>query len=99
MVLFSIIANSNQDVVYGCGSEKITICHIPPGNPTNGQTLTVSINAWNGHLNNNGGHYNGCLMGTCAENGIDEGISGGSSSGGGSPSVNVKSWQEAVCNH
>ncbi|MFD2823697.1 hypothetical protein ACFS5M_08455 [Lacinutrix iliipiscaria] len=31
-------------------NEKITICHIPPGNPENSHEITVSINALNAHL-------------------------------------------------
>ena len=30
---------------------KITICHVPPGNPGNCQEITVSINALEAHLN------------------------------------------------
>lgn len=30
--------------------EKITICHIPPGNPDNAHAITVSINAMEAHL-------------------------------------------------
>ena len=28
---------------------KVTICHIPPGNPDNGRTITISENAWPAH--------------------------------------------------
>ncbi|MFH1853375.1 MAG: hypothetical protein ABIA75_13635 [Candidatus Neomarinimicrobiota bacterium] len=31
------------------GDGKITICHHPPGNPDNTQTLCVSVNAWEAH--------------------------------------------------
>ncbi len=41
----------------GCGSNyplnannKVTICHLPPGNPSNEQTIEVSINAVKAHL-------------------------------------------------
>lgn len=30
--------------------DKVTICHIPPGNPENPQTITVSENAVSAHL-------------------------------------------------
>ena len=30
--------------------KKVTICHIPPGNPNNPQTITVSVNALQAHL-------------------------------------------------
>jgi hypothetical protein len=31
-------------------NEKITICHIPPGNPANSHEITVSVNALSAHL-------------------------------------------------
>ena len=30
-------------------SDKITICHYPPGNPANVQEITISENAWSAH--------------------------------------------------
>lgn len=30
---------------------KITICHVPPGNPNNCQEISVSMNALQAHLN------------------------------------------------
>ena len=30
--------------------KKVTICHIPPGNPANAHTITVSVNAVRAHL-------------------------------------------------
>ncbi len=94
MLLFGM-GNINQAVVYGggCGSEQVTICHIPPGNPENAQTLTVSINAWNGHMNNNGGHHDGCHLGACEESG---GGGDGGSGGGGGPTIDIRSWKEGV---
>ena len=32
------------------GEEKVTICHIPPGNPENAHTITVGIAAVPAHL-------------------------------------------------
>lgn len=32
------------------GPDKLTICHIPPGNPTNPQTITIAANALPAHL-------------------------------------------------
>ncbi len=34
----------------GNGQEKVTICHIPPGNPENAHTITVAQPAVNAHL-------------------------------------------------
>lgn len=43
--------------------EKITICHIPPGNPENAHTIRVSINALEAHLNH------GDTIGSCDKGG------------------------------
>ncbi|ATB45155.1 hypothetical protein [Corallococcus macrosporus] len=29
--------------------DKVTICHIPPGNPANAHSITVSVSAWPAH--------------------------------------------------
>lgn len=34
----------------GTTPEKITICHVPPGNPDNCQQITISLNALEAHL-------------------------------------------------
>ena len=41
---------------------KVTICHIPPGNPSNFHTITVNENAVQAHL------AHGDLLGACGEN-------------------------------
>ncbi|MBI2339437.1 MAG: PQQ-binding-like beta-propeller repeat protein [Deltaproteobacteria bacterium] len=41
--------------------EKVTICHIPPDNPANPQTLSVAVSSWPAHLEH--GDYEG----TCVE--------------------------------
>lgn len=41
---------------------KVEICHIPPGNPENWHTISVSSKAVNAHLNH------GDLLGSCLEN-------------------------------
>ena len=45
--------------------DKVTICHIPPGNPDNAHTKNVSGNAKNAHL------AHGDSMGECPDNGDD----------------------------
>jgi hypothetical protein len=40
-------------------SGKITICHVPPGNPANKHTLTISVSAWPAH------QAHGDTMGAC----------------------------------
>ena len=45
---------------------KVTICHVPPGNPDNAHTISVSPNAANAHLAH--GDYCGpCVSATCAD--------------------------------
>lgn len=39
------------------GKNKVTICHVPPGNPANAHTITVSENALDAHLGH--GDYEG----------------------------------------
>jgi hypothetical protein len=41
--------------------EKVTICHVPPGNPANAHTLVVSVSGWeNGHSHHKGDHLGPC---------------------------------------
>lgn len=44
-------------------SGKVTICHIPPGNPSNSHTIEVSENALQAHLDH------GDYVGSCKEPG------------------------------
>lgn len=44
-------------------AEKQTICHFPPGNPSNFHTITISENAVATHVDKHGD-----LLGTCQEN-------------------------------
>jgi hypothetical protein len=43
-------------------NEKVTICHIPPGNPDNAHTIRVSENAVDAHL------AHGDTLGECQKN-------------------------------
>ncbi|QSQ20588.1 hypothetical protein JY651_35925 [Pyxidicoccus parkwayensis] len=56
------------------GIGKITICHIPPGNPANAHTITVGMPALNAHLKH------GDTVGAC---GSDGGTGGGVDAGPG----------------
>lgn len=45
-------------------NDKVTICHVPPGNPANAHSITISTNALKAHLGDNeeglhGGDYYG----------------------------------------
>jgi hypothetical protein len=44
------------------GGAKVQVCHIPPGNPANFHTITVSQNALQAHLDH------GDLAGACSAN-------------------------------
>ena len=45
-----------------CGNNKILICHVPPGNPSNPQTICISKNALPAHFNNHDGDHVGPCM-------------------------------------
>jgi len=49
-VLFIVSKPAQSNQVASTGNEKVTICHIPPGNPANAHSITVSINAVPAHL-------------------------------------------------
>lgn len=42
------------------GKGKITICHVPPGNPANAHTIVVGEPAWKGHLKHPGDYLGPC---------------------------------------
>jgi hypothetical protein len=46
------------------GVEKVTICHIPPGNPANAHTITVGAPAVPAHLENHGDSIGECVRPT-----------------------------------
>ncbi len=54
--------------VAAANDDKVTICHVPPGNPENVQTITIDEHALQAHLGDNeeglhGGDYRGeCLV-------------------------------------
>lgn len=43
------LQNPTTDTDGSGGEKKITICHIPPGNPGKAKTLTISASAWPAH--------------------------------------------------
>jgi hypothetical protein len=51
----------SQGAGYGYGADKVTICHVPPGNPANAHTITVGAPAVPAHL------AHGDTLGPCAE--------------------------------
>jgi hypothetical protein len=47
--------------VPGTNGSKVYVCHVPPGNPGNANTLSISVNAVSSHL----GQHDGDKLGTC----------------------------------
>lgn len=58
LFLFCLPLNFNANDVPEDG-HKVTICHIPPGNPDNAHAITVSVNAIPAHM------AHGDAMGDC----------------------------------
>lgn len=59
-------------------SAKVTICHIPPGNPANAHTITVGAPAVKAHVKH------GDTLGACGGGGeVDAGTGGGTDAGSG----------------
>jgi hypothetical protein len=57
LVLFSALSGNG----YAESKGKVDICHIPPGNPSNAHTITVSTSAVKAHL------AHGDTMGECPD--------------------------------
>ena len=65
VIIFLVLLFGNTSVWAKGSSEKITICHIPPGDPDNPQTIVISINALDAHL------AHGDYEGTCTNVDVD----------------------------
>jgi hypothetical protein len=65
----------------GGNEKKITICHIPPGNTGNPQTIEIPESAWPAH------EAHGDTKGACAPN--NNGNNGGGNTGGGNSGGNT----------
>ncbi|MCC6413449.1 MAG: HYR domain-containing protein [Saprospiraceae bacterium] len=57
--VFPGLGNLISEWTCGNNNNKVLICHIPPGNPNNSNTLCVAANAVQAHLNH------GCYVGPC----------------------------------
>lgn len=60
------ISNKELNAVQDTG--WVTICHIPPGNPNNAHTITISVNALQAHL------AHGDYLGPCNSQGSSSGV-------------------------
>jgi hypothetical protein len=58
MALLGLVAS--QPGAAGAGQDKVTICHIPPGNPENAHTIVVGAPAVPAHLANHGDSVGEC---------------------------------------
>ena len=54
---------ASQPGAAGAGQDKVTICHIPPGNPANAHTIVVGAPAVPAHLANHGDSVGECVPG------------------------------------
>ncbi len=59
--LAGLVASSPSAV--GDGDDKVTICHIPPGNPDNAHTIVVGASAVPAHIANHGDSVGECSGG------------------------------------
>jgi hypothetical protein len=51
--------------VPGTNGKKVYLCHVPPGNPGNPQTLSISVNAVPGHIPGHEGDHLGSCNQSC----------------------------------
>ncbi|HEC85535.1 MAG TPA: VCBS repeat-containing protein [Thioploca sp.] len=58
--------DDDEDNGTGNGDQKVTICHIPPGNPSAAHTITISVNALQTHIDH------GDTEGACPDSGGDD---------------------------
>ena len=63
LALFMTVFGLGGQASVGAQEGKVTICHLPPGNPSNAQIITVSASAVRAHL------AHGDTIGVCGENG------------------------------
>src|SRR5258706_7905160 len=70
----------------GNNEDKITVCHVPPGNPANAQTITIDRSAWRADGQGSGGHgpglHGGDYEGPCKTEGNNTPIAATQTSGG-----------------
>ena len=60
-------------ILYGYGknnvnANKVVVCHLPPGNPANMQTICISVNAVPAHVPLHGGDFLGPCGAVCGVN-------------------------------
>jgi hypothetical protein len=60
LVAASLAALATPPQAQAQGGDKITICHIPPGNPANAHTITISTSALEAHMTLHGDNVGAC---------------------------------------
>ncbi len=70
MRFFSISTILFFTLVFAAHSQQVTICHYPPGNPANCETIDVGVNAVPDHLDH-GDHLGECEDDCSAFGGYD----------------------------
>lgn len=75
--LFALVALAVMSGTAYAKNEKITICHVPPGNPKAAHSITISESAWPAH------QAHGDSQGPCPEPPPGDDDDGGSGGGGG----------------
>lgn len=71
--LLAILLLATLPVAPAHAGQKVTICHVPPGNPANVRTITVDVHAWPAH------EAHGDTLGECASEPEDTGGPGSGS--------------------
>ena len=61
LAVASVISLVGFAPMNAAGPEKVTICHLPPGNPANAQTITIGAAAVNAHLTQHGDYLGACI--------------------------------------
>ena len=67
VVMFAFAALAIADSDKPETDHKVTICHVPPGNPDNPLTLEVDAEGWNGHRNHPADYEGPCQGSTTTE--------------------------------
>lgn len=63
-ILVIVLAVLGTAAVFAASDGKVDICHIPPGNPDNAHTITVSVNAVDAHVAQHGDTIGECGTGS-----------------------------------
>jgi hypothetical protein len=67
MSLDGILVGADADPAAMSSEGKITICHVPPGNPENAHTITISLSAYEKHVEKHGDDEAPETEGDCTE--------------------------------